>query len=67
MDSAHFIPKEEFIANPEKFLDLIEANNVRVEINDGEGKSWVLVHPKELRFLDKCVEFARNVSSNERV
>lgn len=51
MTSTHHATKEQFLDNIDGHLDLVRPGD-RVEIN----KKAVLIHPDDLRFLDKCAE-----------
>jgi hypothetical protein len=51
MGTIHYCTREQFLQDIERYLDLVKPRD-RVEI----GKEVVLIHPKSLRFLDKCVD-----------
>lgn len=50
--TTHNCTSEQFVADIDTYLDLVKSGS-RVEID----KKAVLIHPKDLRFLDKCAEF----------
>lgn len=45
------ITREEFHHNVDMYLNMVKPG-VQIEI----GEQGVLIHPKDLRFLDKCAE-----------
>lgn len=56
MSSTHYVTREQFSDNIDGHLDLVRPGD-RVEIN----KKAVLIHPDDLRFLDKCAEALDNL------
>lgn len=49
--SIHIVTEEQFLSNIDGHLELVRPGD-RVEV----GKKAVLIHPRDLHFLDQCAE-----------